>query len=64
MRSAVKKAGIIFAPIQDRRGHNILSMRYQETYDSSLRRKRLMTLLHLFLIHRYKIDVGALREPE
>ena len=50
-----KKAGIIFAPIQDRRGHNILSMRYQETYDSSLRRRRLMTLMHLFLIHRYRI---------
>jgi isocitrate lyase len=50
-----KKAGVIFAPIQDRRSHNILSMRYQETYDSAIRRKRLMTLLHLFLIHRYKI---------
>jgi len=49
-----KKAGVIFAPIQDRRGHNILSVRYQETYDSSLRRKRLMTLLQLFLIHRYQ----------
>ena len=50
----VRKAGVIFDPIQDRRGHNILSIRYQETYDSSLRRKRLMALLHLFLIHRYK----------
>ena len=29
-------------------------MRDQNTYDTSLRRKRLMTLLHLFLIHRYK----------
>ena len=51
---ANKKAGVIFAPIQDRQRHNILSVRYQETYDSSLRRRRLMTLLHLFLIHRYK----------
>lgn len=51
---AVKKAGIIFTPIKDRRGQNIMSTRYQETYDSSLRRKRLMTLMHLFLIHRYK----------
>ncbi len=51
-----KKAGIIFAPIQDRRGQHLLSMRYQETYDTALRRKRLMTLLHLFLIHRYKTD--------
>ena len=31
-------------------------MRYQETYESSFRRKRLMTLVHLFLIHRYKIQ--------
>ena len=29
-------------------------MRDQNTFDPSLRRKRLMTLLHLFLIHRYK----------
>ncbi|MCA9231465.1 MAG: isocitrate lyase/phosphoenolpyruvate mutase family protein [Planctomycetales bacterium] len=51
---ANKKAGIIFAPIKDRSGNNILSMRYQETYDDQFRRKRLMTLMHLFLIHRYK----------
>jgi isocitrate lyase len=31
-------------------------VRDQNTYDTSLRRKRLMTLLHLFLIHRYKAD--------
>ncbi len=49
-----KKAGIIFAPIKDRSGNNILSIRYLETYDSEFRRKRLMTLIHLFLIHRYK----------
>ncbi len=34
----------------------ILSVRDQNTFDTSLRRKRLMTLLHLFLIHRYKAD--------
>ena len=49
-----KKASIIFAQIQDRRGHHILSVRNQENFDSALRRKRLMTLMHLFLIHRYK----------
>ncbi len=49
-----KKAGIILAPIKDRRGNNILSIRYLETYEGEFRRKRLMTLLHLFLIHRYK----------
>jgi isocitrate lyase len=49
-----KLANIIFGPIQDRRGRTILSIRDQNTFDLSLRKKRLMTLLHLFLIHRYK----------
>ena len=35
-------------------GRVILSVRDQNTFDTNLRRKRLMTLLHLFLIHRYK----------
>jgi len=48
-------AGVVFATIQDRRGRNILSIRDQNTFDTSLRQKRLMTLLFLFLIHRYKI---------
>jgi len=49
-----KLANIVFASLQDRRGRSILSVRDQNTFDTSLRRKRLMTLLHLFLIHRYK----------
>jgi isocitrate lyase len=49
-----KLANIIFARIQDRRGRVILSVRDQNTFDTSLRRKRLMTLMHLFLIHRYR----------
>jgi len=48
-------ANIIFAVIVDRRGRNMLSVRDQNTFDSALRKKRLMTLNHLFLIHRYKI---------
>jgi isocitrate lyase len=48
-------ANIIFSVIVDRRGRNILSVRDQNTFDSALRQKRLMTLIHLFLIHRYKI---------
>jgi isocitrate lyase len=48
-------ANIIFAVIADRRGRNILSVRDQNTLDSALRKKRLMTLNHLFLLHRYKI---------
>jgi isocitrate lyase len=50
-----KVANVIFATIQDRRGRNILSVRDQNTFDKALRKKRLMTLTHLFLIHRYKI---------
>ncbi len=52
--SGTKVAGVVFATIQDRWGHTILSVRDQETFDTSLRKKRLMTLLHIFLIHRYK----------
>ena len=49
-----KLANIIFATIQDRRGRTILSVRDQNTFDPTLRKKRLMTLMHLFLIYRYK----------
>jgi isocitrate lyase len=51
-----KEANVIFAPIQDRRGRNILSVRDQNTFDEKLRKKRLMSLIHLFLVHRYKAD--------
>jgi isocitrate lyase len=52
--SGDRLANIIFTTIADRRGRSILSVRDQNTFDSTLRRKRLMTLLHLFLIHRYR----------
>jgi isocitrate lyase len=51
--SGEKLATVIFANIQDRRGRIILSFRDQNTV-AALRKKRLMTLVHLFLIHRYK----------
>jgi len=51
-----KEANVVFAPIQDRRGLNILSVRDQNTFDPMLRQKRLMTLIHLFLVHRYASD--------
>ncbi len=54
--SGEKVSNVIFAVIQDRRGSNILSVRDQNTFDAALQRKRLQTLCHLFLIHRYKID--------
>ena len=50
--SGEKLANVIFAYIQDRRGRNILSVRDQNTL-APLRKKRLMTLVQLFLIHRY-----------
>jgi isocitrate lyase len=53
--SGEKVANVVFAVITDRRGRNILSVRDQNTFDSALRKKRLMTLNHLFLIHRYKV---------
>ena len=51
-----KVANVVFAPIHDRRGRTILSVRDQNTFDGKLRQKRLMTLIHLFLVHRYKAD--------
>lgn len=51
-----KVANVIFEPIHDRQGHSILSIRDQNTFDEQLRRKRLMTLAQLFLLHRYKAD--------
>jgi isocitrate lyase len=49
-------ANLIFAPIQDRRGRSILSVRDQNTFAGALRKKRLMTLIHLFLVHRFNAD--------
>ena len=52
-RAGERCANVIFGTVQDRRGRTILEVRDQNTFDQGLRRKRLMTLLHLFLIHRY-----------
>jgi isocitrate lyase len=51
-----KAANVVFDTIQDRRGRSILSVRDQNTFDAGLRRKRLMTLLQLYLMHRYRIE--------
>ena len=59
--SGEKLANVVFAPIQDRHGRSILSVRDQNTFDEALRKKRLMTLIHLCLIHRYQGRLGALR---
>jgi isocitrate lyase len=51
-----KVANVVFAPIQDRHGRSILSVRDQNTFDETLRKKRLMTLVHLYLVHRYHAE--------
>jgi isocitrate lyase len=51
-----KLANIVFGEMEDRSGRTFLSVRDQNTFDLNLRRKRLMTLMHLFLIHRYKAE--------
>jgi len=51
-----KVANVVFAPIHDRHGRSILSVRDQNTFAQELRQKRLMTLVHLYLVHRYKVD--------
>ncbi len=50
------EANVVFAPMEDRQGKRILSIRDQNTFDEALRQRRLMTLTHLWLIHRYDAD--------
>ena len=47
-------ANVIFSPMKDRHGRSFLSVRDQNTFAEALRMKRLMTLIHLFMIYRYK----------
>ncbi len=49
-------ANVIFDPIKDRHGRSILTVRDQNTFAEKLRQKRLMTLIHLWLVHRFKAD--------
>jgi isocitrate lyase len=51
-----RKANVVFAPTQDRKGRTILSVRDQNTFDTSLRQRRLMTLMHLYLFNRFKAN--------
>ena len=51
-----KLANVIVDPIKDRHGRSILTVRDQNTFAEALRQKRLMTLIHLWLIHRFKAD--------
>ncbi|MET4430207.1 MULTISPECIES: isocitrate lyase ICL2 [unclassified Mycolicibacterium] len=49
-------ANVLVDPIKDRHGRSILTVRDQNTFAEQLRQKRLMTLIHLWLIHRFKAD--------
>jgi isocitrate lyase len=51
-----KLADVVFDPIKDRHGRSILTVRDQNTYAAKMRQKRLMTLIHLWLVHRFKAD--------
>jgi isocitrate lyase len=51
-----KVVNLVFANIEDRRGRRILSVRDQNNFQVGMRKKRLMTLVHLFLIHRYRVE--------
>jgi isocitrate lyase len=50
-----KIANVIFASLQDRKGRNFLSVRDQNT-QKEFQKKRLMTLMQVFLIHRYSAN--------
>jgi len=58
-----RAANLIFADVQDRHGYKLLSIRDMNTYDPSLQKKRLMTLAHLFLLHRYKAGLVHYLSP-
>ena len=51
-----KLADVTFDPIKDRHGRSILTVRDQNTYSAKMRQKRLMTLIHLWLVHRFKAE--------
>ncbi|CAM3734377.1 isocitrate lyase family protein [Mycobacterium frederiksbergense] len=52
-----KLADVVVDPIKDRHGRNILTVRDQNTYAEKLRKKRLMDVIHLWLIHRFKPEI-------
>ncbi len=54
LKDGEKVANVVFSALRDRYKSTILSVRDQNTYFAEFRRKRLMTLLHLFLLNRFK----------
>ncbi len=61
--SNAKLAEVVFTEMCDREDKVFLFIRNQIIYDTDLRRRRLMTLLQLFLIHRYKADIIQYMTP-
>lgn len=50
-------ANVVVDPIKDRHGRSILTVRDQNTFSEQMRKKRLMDLIHLWLIHRFKAEI-------
>lgn len=50
-------ANVVLDPIKDRHGRSILTVRDQNTFAEKLRQKRLMDVIHLWLIHRFKAEI-------
>ncbi|WP_424962040.1 isocitrate lyase/phosphoenolpyruvate mutase family protein [Ekhidna sp.] len=50
-------SNVIFSSLMDRNKQTILSIRDQNTLEPKYRKKRLMTLLHIFLLNRFKSNV-------
>ncbi|WP_292991563.1 isocitrate lyase ICL2 [Mycobacterium sp.] len=50
-------ANVVVDPIKDRHGRNILTVRDQNTFAEKMRQKRLMDVIHLWLIHRFKPEI-------
>ena len=57
-------ANVVFDPIKDRHGRSILTVRDQNTFAEKLRQKRLMDLIHLWLVHRFKADIVYYVTPD
>lgn len=58
-----KVADVIFKVMRDREDKVFLFIRNQIIYNSDLRRKRFMTLVQLFLMHRFKADIVEFMTP-
>jgi isocitrate lyase len=56
-------AEVVFKVMRDREDKVFLFIRNQIIHDQDLRRKRFMTLVQLFLIHRFKADIVEFMTP-